>query len=165
MHEALAIWALVVVDVVIIAGTYARLPPEDLYNTDVAGLRGGLGRALVELNFPIALVALGLLSVIANALLDTHRRLVIWVSAIAIPVCALTPIVVGQADLDAALRNVLPAIGVVLVAVLTVVAIRTAGVRATPGARFSQPPRSRSSGSGGSEARRRCRPAHPPARP
>ena len=42
---------------------------------------------------------------------------------------------VDQDDLDAALRNVLPAIGVALVAALTVVAIRTAGVHATPGAR------------------------------
>jgi hypothetical protein len=135
MREALAIWGLVLVNVVLIAVTYARLPPKDLYNTDVPGLRGGLGRALVELNFPIALVALGLLSVTANALLDNHRRLVVWSSTIVIPLCALTAIVVDQDDLDAATRNVLPAIGVVLVAVLTVVAVRTAGVQATPGAR------------------------------
>ncbi len=97
-------------------------------------MRGGLGRALVELNFPIALIALGLLTVAANALLDTHRRLVLWVSAIAIPLCALTAVVVDQGDLDAAPRNALPAIGVALVAALTAVAVRTAGVHATPGA-------------------------------
>ena len=135
MREALAIWALVLVNVVLISVTYARLPPEDLYNTDVGGLRGGLGRALVELNFPIALIAVGLLTVAANALYETHPRLVAWVSAIAIPLCALTAIVVDQGDLDAALRNVLPAIGVALVAALTIVAVRTAGVQATPGAR------------------------------
>jgi hypothetical protein len=134
MCEALAIWALVLVNVVLISVTYARLPPEDLYNTDVGGLRGGLGRALVELNFPIALIAVGLLTVAANALWETHRPLVAWVSAIAIPLCALTAIVVDQDDLDAALRNVLPAIGVALVAALTVVAVRTAGVHATPAA-------------------------------
>ena len=135
MREALAIWALVLVNVVLIAVTYARLPPEDLYNTDVGGLRGGLGRALVEANFPIALIALGLLSVAANALLDTHRRLVIWISALAIPLCALTGFVVDQSDLDAAPPNALPAIGVALVAALTVVAVRTHGVEPTPDAR------------------------------
>ena len=41
---------------------------------------------------------------------------------------------VDQDDLDAAC-NVLPAIGVALVAALTVVAVRAAGVDATPGAR------------------------------
>jgi hypothetical protein len=135
MREALVIWALVVVNVVLTGVTYARLPPKDLYNTDVGGLRGGLGRALVEVNFPIALIAVGLLTVAANALYETHRRLVAWVSVIAIPLCALTAIVVDQGDLDAASRNVLPAIGVALVAALTVVAVRTAGVHATPGAR------------------------------
>jgi hypothetical protein len=135
MREALAIWSLVLVNVVLIAVTYARLPPEDLYNTDVGGLRGGLGRALVEVNFPIALIAVGLLTVAANALYETHRRLVAWVSAIAIPLCGLTAIVVDQGDLDAAPRNMLPAIGVALVGALTVVAVRTAGVHATPGAR------------------------------
>jgi hypothetical protein len=135
MREALLIWALVLVNVLLIAVTYTRLPPEDLYNTDVDGLRGGLGRALVEVNFPIALIAVGLLSVGANALLDTHRRLVVWISAIAIPLCALTAIVVDQSDLDAAPRNALPAIGVALVAALTVVAVRQAGVPKTPGAR------------------------------
>jgi hypothetical protein len=134
MREALLIWALVLVNVVLIAVTYARLPPQDLYNTDVGGLRGGVGRALVELNFPIALIAICLLTVAANALLDTHRRLVVWVSAIAIPLCAFTAIAVEQSDLDAAPRNVLPAIGVALVAALTVVAVREAGVPETPGA-------------------------------
>jgi hypothetical protein len=123
------------VNVVLVAVTYARLPPEDLYNTDVGRLRGGLGRALVEVNFPIAIIAVGLLAVGANALLDTHRRLVVWTSAIAIPLCALTAVVVDQSDLDAAPRNALPAIGVALVAALTVVAVRQAGVPETPGAR------------------------------
>jgi hypothetical protein len=135
MREALAIWALVLVDAVLIAVTYMRLPPEDLYNTDVGGLRGGLSRALVEANFPIALIAVGLLAVAANALHETHRRLVAWVSAIAVPLCALTAIVVDQSDLDAAPRNALPALGVALVAVLTVVAVRTHDVEPTPSAR------------------------------
>jgi hypothetical protein len=135
IREALLIWALVLIDVVLIVVTYARLPPEDLYNTSVGGVRGGVGRALVELNFPMALMALGLLTVAANALLDTHRRLVVWTSALAIPLCLLTAFVVDQDDLDASPRNALPAIGVALVAALTVVAVRTAGVHATPAAR------------------------------
>ena len=135
LREALLIWGLVIVNVAIIAVTYTRLPPEDLYRTSVGGLRGGLGRALVELNFPLALVALGLLTVAANALLDWHRRLVIWISVIAIPLCALTGVVVDQKDLDAAPRNVLPAIGVALIAVLTVIAVRANGAEPTPSAR------------------------------
>lgn len=115
--------------------TYARLPPEELYNTDVGGLRGGLGRALVEVNFPIALIAIGLLGTAANALFDTHLKLVVVVSAVAIPLCASAALLVDQDDLDAAATNALPALGVVLVAVLTVVAVRAAGMPATPPAR------------------------------
>jgi len=121
----------VIVDVAIIAVTYTRLPPEDLYRTSVGGLRGGLSRALVELNFPLALIALGLLTVAANALLDSHRRLVIWISVIAIPLCALTGVVVDQSDLDATPRNAFPAIGVALIAVLTVIAVRANGAEPT----------------------------------
>jgi hypothetical protein len=131
----LVIWAIAVLDLLLIVVTYSRLAPGDLYHTSVGGIRGGLGRALVSANFPFALVALGVLGVVANALLDTHRRLVVWVSAAAIPLCLLTPFVVDQADLDAAPRNALPALGVLLVGALTVVAVRSAGVIRTPAAR------------------------------
>lgn len=132
MREALAIWAVLLVDVVFVVATYTRLPPEELYETSVGGLRGGLGRALVEVNFPIALIAVGLLGIAANALLDTRPRLVAAVAVVAIPLCASAALLVDQHDLDAAPRNALPAVGVALVALLTVVAVRSAGVPPTP---------------------------------
>jgi hypothetical protein len=135
LREALVIWGIVAVDVLLIVVTYTRLDPSELYNTSVGGLRGGLGRALVTVNFPVSLVALGLLGVVANALLDTHRRLVVVMSAIAVPLCLLTAFVVDQDDLDAALGNALPAVGVLLIAVLTVIAVRRVGVTTTPAAR------------------------------
>ena len=115
--------------------TYGRLPPADLYNTSVGGLRGGLGRALVSVGFPVSLIALVVIGVLANALVDTHRRLVGVVALVAVPLCLTTPLVVKQGDLDAAPRNVLPAIGVVLVGSLLVVAVREHGIPATPPAR------------------------------
>ncbi len=134
MREAVLVWGILLTDAILIVVTYGRLPPDQLYHTSVGGLQGGLGRAVISLNFPSALIALSLLAVAANALLDTRRRLVIAVAAAAIPLCLLTPYVVDQKDLDAAPANVLPALGVALVAALTVIALRLEGARPTPGA-------------------------------
>ena len=62
--ESLATWAMWAVVLGMIFVTYRRLPPDtrdatdDLYHVSGNGLAGGLSRVLVELNFPMALVAL-----------------------------------------------------------------------------------------------------------
>ena len=55
--EALVTWALWGAVLGAIVVTYARLEPADLYHVSRDGLAGGLSRALVEMNFPIALAS------------------------------------------------------------------------------------------------------------
>ena len=45
--EALAVWAIVVLDVLAVLVTYSRIDPSELYSVTHEGLAGGLGRALV----------------------------------------------------------------------------------------------------------------------
>ena len=48
--------------------TYSRLAPEETYNVSREGIVGGLSRIVVELNFPIALVAIAITLVALSAL-------------------------------------------------------------------------------------------------
>jgi len=120
--EAQAIWALWAIDVLVVAVTYARVDPAELYHTSHDGIAGGLSRALVLLNFPIALVAVALVLVAVSAL----PRRAWWVGGPAIALCSLVawPGVVEQSDLDARPVNTLAAIGVALALALTVAASR-----------------------------------------
>lgn len=117
-----ALWAVLLV---MLAVTYTRLDPVELYNVSNDGIAGGLSRVLVEVNFPVALVALAT-SLIA---LDVLGGRWWWLGGPAIGLCALTawPGVVDDGDLDARLVNALPAAGVVLAIVLTVAAVRRVG--------------------------------------
>ena len=92
--------------------TYARLPADQLYNVSGSGLRGGLSRVVVELNFPDALVTLAVLGVIATALPRTLRP----VGLVAALLCAVVfvPGVVSQKNLDAKWINAAPALGVAI---------------------------------------------------
>lgn len=122
-----AVWGLLLVAVIV---TYARLDPSELYNVSRDGLAGGLSRALVELNFPVSLVAIALVLVALDAL---PRRA--WlVGAPAIALCAVTawPEVVDQDDLDARWVNAAPALGVVLALGLTLAAARRTGSGVAP---------------------------------
>jgi hypothetical protein len=131
LREALAIWVLLAAEVLAALVTYARLPPDVLYHTSVGGARGGFGRALVELNFPVAIVSLAILPVALNALLG-WTRMVYAAVLVAIPTCALAAVVVHQKDLDARPINVVPAVGVLVIATLTALAIRREGLAPTP---------------------------------
>src|SRR5882762_9913597 len=102
------IWGLVVVDLGIVVVTYSRIAPEHLYNVSHGGLRGGLGRALVEVNFPAALIALAVLLVVAP------RPRALAIVAVALCLVILVPGVVSPSDLDPKWVNVVPALGVVL---------------------------------------------------
>jgi hypothetical protein len=108
---------------------YARLPVEELYNVGSNGVAAGAGRALVFLNYPTALVVMGLLGVVAARL---SRRLA-YVAAVAAALCLVVvfPGVVEQGDLDAKPVNAIPALGVLLALVLTVAALRRGGLGAS----------------------------------
>lgn len=102
--------------------TYARLPTEQLYNVSDSGLAGAFGRLIVDLNFPDAIVALGVLAVVWREL----PRRALPVAAVAAVLCAIVagPGVVDQDDLDFRPVNVLPALGVLIVLVLSLSARR-----------------------------------------
>jgi hypothetical protein len=126
--EALAVWALWAVAAAAVLVTYARLDPAELYHTSEDGLAGGLGRALVLVNFPIALVAVALV-LVAMAVLPARAWLL---AAAAIAACWVVPWVVDQDDLDARPANAIPALGVLVALGLTVAATRRAGAGFQP---------------------------------
>jgi hypothetical protein len=126
--EALVVWAIWLAAVLAVLVTYARLDPGELYHTSEDGLAGGLGRALVVVNFPVALVAVALMLVALTALPSRA-----WLLAgPAIAACWVVPWVVDQDDLDARAANAIPALGVLVALGLTVAATRRAGTGFAP---------------------------------
>jgi hypothetical protein len=123
--EALVVWALWGLGLLAILVTYSRLAPEETYNVSREGFAGGLSRIVVELNFPIALVAIAITLVALSALPSAAW----WAGGPAIALCAVTavPGVVDQHDLDARWVNAVPAAGVAIALGLTTVAARRAG--------------------------------------
>src|SRR5919201_351105 len=65
-REVLVVWALFAVDAASVFSTYSRIPTRELYHVSGSGPVAGLGRALVFLNFPTALVALPILALVAD---------------------------------------------------------------------------------------------------
>lgn len=110
--------------------TYARVDPAQLYHVSRDGLDGGLSRALVHLNYPIALVGVTLVLVALGAL----PRRASWVGGTAIVLCAVVawPGVVDRDDLDARWVNALPALGVAGALALTLAASRCTGAGFAP---------------------------------
>jgi len=113
MRSIRAVWVLLAVEELVVLVTYSRLQANELYNVTGSGIHGGLSRVVVELNFPDALIAVGILGVV----LPKRRRL----AAVAAAMCAFTvlPGVVSQDDLDAKWINTIPAVGVALALLLT----------------------------------------------
>ena len=111
-------WALLFATATAIVVTYSRLAPDDLYNTSVDGLAGGLGRALVFLNYPVALAAIPI-ACLAGERIGTRNAG--FAALVASGLCAVTavPGVVDQYDLDAKPVNVVPALGVAIAFVLS----------------------------------------------
>jgi hypothetical protein len=127
LGDVVAVWVLWAVLLVVMFITYARLPVDELYNVSRDGIGGGLSRVLVQVNFPIALVAIA----IALLTMDVLPRAAWALAAPALVLCAMTgwPGVVDQGDLDARAVNALPAAGVALVAGLSILAARPVGSR------------------------------------
>ncbi len=122
MREVRVVWAVVGLLLAAVLTTYARLPADRLYHVSGSGIRGGLSRVVVELNYPVALVAVGVLGVIWPLL---ARRLQA-VAAVAGLLClvVVVPGVVKQSDLDARWVNAVPAAGALLVLALSAFARR-----------------------------------------
>lgn len=129
LAEVLVVWLLFGLVAVEVWITYARLPVGELYNVSGNGFAAGAGRALVFLNYPTALVAIALLAVLAERL----RGRLALLAALGALLCAVVvwPGVVEQSDLDAKPVNALPALGVLIGVVLTVVALRRGGIGAS----------------------------------
>lgn len=127
LGEALGVWALFGLLALAVLVTYARLPAAELYNTSVEGVRGGLGRALVVVNFPIALAAVGVLGLVADR---ARSRGVDAAALAAVALCLVVavPGVVDQSDLDAKWVNAIPALGVALALALTLAVVRRNGL-------------------------------------
>jgi hypothetical protein len=104
--------------------TYARIEPEDLYHTSVGGLAGGFGRALVYVNHPVGLVAIGTLAISVDRLGTRPLLLAGAVLAVALCLVVTVPGVVEQDDLDAKPVNAVPAAGVAIALALSLLALR-----------------------------------------
>lgn len=126
--EAVAAWAMWAIAALAVLVTYSRVDPAELYHVSDDGLAGGLSRAAVLLNFPIALVAIALALVAVASL----PRAAWWVAVPAIACCALVPFTVDQDDLDVRWRNAIPIVGVLLVLALTFAATRRVGASFAP---------------------------------
>lgn len=125
--EAVAVWGLFGLMLVAVVATYSRVAADELYHVSESGLSGGLGRALVSVNFPVALVAAPLAVLAA---LRIGERWALWAAAAASVLCwvVAVPGVVDEGDLDAKAVNAIPALGVVAALALTVVAVSTRGL-------------------------------------
>lgn len=129
LAEVLTVWILFGVVALEVWVTYARLPPRELYNVGGSGFDGGAGRALVLLNFPLALVAVALLAVVSDRL--RGRLALVALAAAILCVIVVVPGVVDQDDLDAKAANALPALGVLIAVVLTGLALARGGIGAS----------------------------------
>jgi hypothetical protein len=122
-REPLVVFSLFGVVAVEIVVTYSRLPAEELYHVSGSGLDGGLGRAVVFLNFPVALVALAVIALVFERLAGRGTRVLAVVAAIlCLPV--FWPGVVRQSNLDVRWINVPAAIGVEVAFLLALAACR-----------------------------------------
>lgn len=129
--ELAVVWGLLAIDAVAILATYSRLPARELYNVSGSGLTGGMSRVLVFLNFPVALVAIAILAVLADRL-ATRAATVVAVIGIVLSSAVVWPGIVKEADLDAKPVNAIAALGVAAAAALTVVAARHLGRPSRP---------------------------------
>ena len=119
--EVAAAWALLGAVLVAILVTYSRLPSDDLYNVSHEGIVGGLSRAFVFLNYPVALVAIPVLLLLGD-LLGRRGTWVAVIVGVVLSAGVFWPGIVEESNLDAKAANAIPAFGVLIAAALTVFA-------------------------------------------
>lgn len=134
--EAVAVVVMWGALLLIMLTTYSRIEPADLYNVTHSGLGGGMSRVLVQVNYPVALVAVAVILVSMDVLGGRWW----WLAAPGIGLCAVTawPGVVDDADLDARMVNAFPALGVGIAVALSCLAVREVGLRLAPGCRLDR---------------------------
>jgi Tol biopolymer transport system component len=127
LREVVALWALYGVVAAEVFATYSRLAPHELYHVSGTGREAGAARALVFLNWPVALAAIPMLAVVAT---DARSRTVSRLAVVAAVLCAAIfwPGMVDQANLDARWANAIAALGVLLAFGLTIAAVRRHGL-------------------------------------
>jgi hypothetical protein len=134
-HLAL-VWVLLGMDALAIVATYARVSPAKLYHVHRDGLAGGLGRALVFADFPVAFIAIAVIGVAVLRLRRvpsrTGQRLIPALALVGTVLCAVAavPGVVEQDDLDAKAVNAVPALGVSIALGLSLAAMTACQVTA-----------------------------------
>ena len=113
LREVAILWGVYLFVAAEVFATYSRLPVHELYHVSENGRSAGAGRALVFLNWPVALAAIPMLAVVAA---DARSRAVSRLAVVAAVLCAAVfwPGVVDQANLDAAWWNAIAAGGVAL---------------------------------------------------
>ena len=118
LSELGLVWALFAVVAVEVFVTYARLPASELYHVTGTGVEAGASRALLFLNFPVALAAIPVLLVLLDRIESRGERAEALLSII---LCAAVfwPKIVNQDKLDARPVNAVAAIGVALAFGLT----------------------------------------------
>jgi hypothetical protein len=114
------LWPLFAVVCVEVLVTYSRIPSHELYHVSGGGLALGAGRALVFVNYPVALVALAVLGLVWERL-DPRLRPAAAAAAL-LSAAVFWPGVVDQANLDAKPVNAIAAVGVLLAVVLSLAA-------------------------------------------
>jgi WD40-like Beta Propeller Repeat len=127
LREVSLLWTLYLVVAVEVFATYSRLSPHELYHVSGNGRAAGAGRALVFLNWPVALAAIPMLTVVA---VDARSRTISRLAVAAGVLCAAVfwPGMVDQADLDAQWSNAIAPAGVLLAFGLTVAALLRRGL-------------------------------------
>jgi hypothetical protein len=129
--ELIVVWTMLLVVAVEIVVTYSRLPAAELYHVSGTGLDAGLGRLLVWLNYPLALVALAATLILMDRFMGTAPRVV---GAVGLVLSSLIfwPGIVEQSNLDAKVVNVVPALGTSIAVGLTIALFARSGVSPAP---------------------------------
>jgi hypothetical protein len=131
MLEAAIVGGICLVVTLAVFITYARFSVEEFYNISKTGWSGAAGQAIVTLNYPVAFIALALLSIAVSSLIAVreHPRMIVLAAITAAALCLVAgyPGVVKQSDLDFKPVNLLPAVGVGITTVLVAMAIRQRG--------------------------------------
>jgi hypothetical protein len=134
--EMIAIWAAVGLLTLATFVTYARIPVSELYNVSREGVAGGASRTATYLNYPVAFIAIALIAFAFARLYPAIKgqsipfKMGIGVLAglaLALSLVAGAPGVLNPGDLDARMVNAIPAVGVVLAVVLTILSLRIVG--------------------------------------
>jgi hypothetical protein len=134
--EMIVIWSVTIILTAAIFLTHVRLPLSEFYNVSLSGLAGGGSRALTYLNYPVAFIAIAMIGIAFALLYSVRSSLstnfktaigILTMLALSFSLVAGIPGVVRQSNLDARVINVIPAIGVLLAIVLTVIALRARG--------------------------------------